>query len=225
MEGYNKFQPDTSLNEFLESLAPNPDSPCLAPISPDDLKSSFGDLSSLNFLSLFGSKIENLSCLKDLSQLIILDLSCNSIQEIKGLESLTQLTRLDLHSNYIRICLNLQNQQKLTKLDISNNLIADWEQVENLRGMLPELKELTICCNPIASKLSYRAIMYSHMHFLTLLDGEPYTQADKNRVEVDYKLLDTPVILEALKSQNKGVLESNDVTENSFDESVSGKEG
>ena len=98
-------------------------------------------------------------------------LSFNEIEDIEGLEACTSLSKLDLHNNFIRVIRNLEGKDKITYLDLTHNWIADWAQVEHIRVNCPNLKDLGMRCNPIATKKSYRAQMFTKLSYLNKLDG------------------------------------------------------
>lgn len=69
----------------------------------------------------------------------------------------------------------------------------------------PQLKELSLKCNPIAAKKSYRPTVFSRLASLIKLDGIALTEKDKERVKNDNILLTRDLIVEAFKgaSQSK----------------------
>jgi len=68
-----------------------------------------------------------------------------------------------LHNNFIRKITGLEGKDKLSFLDLTHNWLNDWEQVDSLKTMLPSLREFGMRCNPIATKKSYRAQVFTRL--------------------------------------------------------------
>jgi len=166
------------------------------------------NLQSITYLNLFNNKIRKIGGLFSLVNLKTLILSFNEIEEIENLENCKQLVKLDLHNNFIRQIKNLENNEKITFLDVTHNWISDWSQIDATRQLLPSLKELGMRCNPIATKKSYRANVFSRINYLHKLDGYSFSEKDKERVNNEVKPLDIQIVLDAVKDQSKGLFES-----------------
>ncbi|MCJ7777837.1 MAG: leucine-rich repeat domain-containing protein, partial [Sedimentisphaerales bacterium] len=84
-------------------------------------------------LSLWATKISDISCLKDLTNLTELYLGGNQIRYLSPIKGLTNLTKLDLSYNEITDISVLKGLTNLTTLDLSYNKI---------KNLPPELLEL-----------------------------------------------------------------------------------
>jgi len=54
---------------------------------------------------------------------------------------------------------------------------------------LPNLKDLGMRCNPLATKKSYRAHIFTKLPLLSKLDGLTFSEKDKERVNNEMKIL------------------------------------
>lgn len=165
------------------------------------------NLANITYLNLFNNKIKKIQGLSQLRNLKTLVLSFNEIEDIEDLQACSQLTKLDLHNNFIRQIKNLEGKDQMGYLDLTHNWIADWNQVEHIREYCPNLKELGLRCNPIATKQSYRAQVYKRMGHLSKLDGASYSDKDKERVENELRPLTIAMILDSVKDQRKNLFE------------------
>jgi hypothetical protein len=69
-----------------------------------------------------------------------------------------------------------------------------------MRLHCPGLKELSLKCNPISAKKSYRAVVFQRINTLIKLDGIALTDKDKERVKNDNVALTKDIIMESLKT-------------------------
>jgi internalin A len=102
-------------------------------------------LSNLTHLNLIDNQITDISFLQGLSKLTELSLSSNKITDYSFLQGLSKLTLLDLSSNQITDISFLQGLSKLTQLNLSYNQITD---ISFLQG-LSNLTELDLRSNQI----------------------------------------------------------------------------
>lgn len=116
------------------------------------------------------------------------------------------MKRLDLNHNFIRRIEGLDGKGALQNLNLTNNWISDINQIEHLRIHCPNLKELSLKCNPIAAKKSYRPTVFQRLLStgLAKLDGIAMSDKDKERVRSDNTLLTRDLVIEALKSGSGG---------------------
>ncbi len=130
------------------------------------------DFSQIVYLNLFSNRIKKIKNLNSLPNLNTLILSFNELEAIEGLTDCKLLKRLDLNHNFIRRIENLDNKSNLQSLNLTNNWISDIAQVEHLRLQCPQLRELSLKCNPIAAKKSYRTSIFTKLvGSLVKLDG------------------------------------------------------
>jgi hypothetical protein len=54
-------------------------------------------------------------------------------------------------------------------------------------------------CNPIATKKSYRAMVFTKLSYLNKLDNFSFSEKDKERVNNDMKTLTIQLIIESVK--------------------------
>lgn len=91
---------------------------------------------------------------------------------IEGLGECKVLKRLDLNHNFIRRIENLENKPNLQILNLTNNWISDIMMIEHLRINCPSLREVSLRCNPISAKKSYRPYVFNRLApNLIKLDG------------------------------------------------------
>jgi len=135
-------------------------------------------------------------------------LSFNEIEEIEGLDNCGNLLKLDLHNNLIRQIKNLEGKEKMSHLDLTYNWITDWYQIEHIKSNCPNLKELGMRCNPLASKKSYRAQIFTKLNYLQKLDGFSFSDKDKERVNDEMKVISISLIMDAVKDQRKGIFDA-----------------
>ncbi len=118
-------------------------------------------------LSLWATKISDISCLKDLSDLTELYLGGNQISDISPLEGMTNLTELCLYSNKISDISTLKNLTNLTKMDLKNNRISDISYLKGLTNLttmdlssnqISEIAPLKNLTNLITLDLGYNQI-------------------------------------------------------------------
>ena len=85
-------------------------------------------------------------------------------------------------------------------------------------------------CNPLASKKSYRAQIFTKLNYLQKLDGFSFSDKDKERVNDEMKVISISLIMDAVKDQRKGIFDasasdnnfSGERTEESGDEGAGG---
>jgi Leucine-rich repeat (LRR) protein len=159
------------------------------------------DYSLIVYLNLFSNRIKKIKGLDKLVNLNTLILSFNEIEQIEGLPSEGKaLKRLDLNHNFIRRIEGLEHKVNLQHLNLTNNWISDINQIEHLRLHCGStLKELSLKCNPIAAKKSYRPTVFSRLSILVKLDGIALTDKDKERVKNDHICLTREIVVDALK--------------------------
>ena len=109
-------------------------------------------LENIVYLNLFNNKIKKIEEMKGLVNLQTLILSFNEIDEINGLKNNTALKKLDLNHNFIKVIQNLDGLKDLTYLDLRHNWINEIDQVNHLAASCPDLRELGLKCNPLATK-------------------------------------------------------------------------
>lgn len=93
----------------------------------------------------------------------------------------------------------MDNKEKITYLDLTHNWINDWVQIEHIRSNCPNLKELGMRCNPIATKKSYRAQIFTKLSYLQKLDGMSFSDKDKETVNNETRTLTIQMVMEAVK--------------------------
>ena len=158
------------------------------------------DYSQIVYLNLFSNRIKKIKCLEKLVNLNTLILSFNEIEQIEGLPADSKsLKRLDLNHNFIRRIEGLEGKNSLQNLNLTNNWISDINQIEHLRIHCQQIRELSLKCNPIAAKNSYRATVFQRISGLVKLDGIALTDKDKERVKNDHIFLTKEIISEAIK--------------------------
>jgi Leucine-rich repeat (LRR) protein len=59
-------------------------------------------------------------------------------------------------------------------------------------------------CNPLATKKSYRAMIFTKLPFLQKLDGLSFSEKDKERVNSDSKIISVQMVMDSVKDQRKG---------------------
>lgn len=147
------------------------------------------DLNNITYLNLFNNKIKKINGMGGLYNLKTLILSFNEIEEIEQLERCQNLIKLDLHNNFIRQIKNLEGKEKLTFLDLTHNWISDWTQIEHIKSNVTNLKELGLKCNPISTKKTYRAQIFTKLNNLSKLDGSSISEKDQDLVDNEMKTL------------------------------------
>jgi small GTP-binding protein len=80
---------------------------------------------NLKKLSLYGTRLNDISFIKGLNKLTTLDLSYNKIEDISFIEELTHLTTLYLSGNQITEISFLKSLKNLKTLDLRNNKISE----------------------------------------------------------------------------------------------------
>lgn len=92
-------------------------------------------------------------------------------------------------------------------MNLTNNWISDINQIEHLRVYCGNLKELSLKCNPIAAKKSYRPTVFQRLACLVKLDGIALTDKDKERVKNEHTQLTREMVVEAIKgaAANKSI--------------------
>ena len=162
------------------------------------------DLERIIYLNLFNNKIKKIENLGGLVNLQTLILSFNEIEEIEGLSKNVNLRKLDLNHNFIRFIRNLDSLVNLTQLDLRHNWIADINCVDKIEQHCRSLTELGLKCNPMSSKKSYRAIVFSKMAILQKLDGKGLEEKEAgDNGEQGAKELSYDMIVDQLRSQKK----------------------
>ena len=162
------------------------------------------DLDRIIYLNLFNNKIKKIENLGGLVNLQTLILSFNEIEEIEGLSKNVNLRKLDLNHNFIRFIRNLDSLVNLTQLDLRHNWIADINCVDKIEQHCRSLTELGLKCNPMSSKKSYRAIVFSKMAILQKLDGKGLEEKEAgDSGEQGAKELSYDMIVDQLRSQKK----------------------
>jgi Leucine-rich repeat (LRR) protein len=63
-------------------------------------------------------------------------------------------------------------------------------------------------CNPIATKKSYRAQIFTKLPFLQKLDGLSFSEKDKERVNMESKILSVQMVMDSVKDQRKALIET-----------------
>jgi hypothetical protein len=158
------------------------------------------DFMQITYLNLFSNRIKKIKCLEKLLNLQTLILSFNEIEQIEGLPIEGRaLRRLDLNHNFIRRIEGLDSKAALQNLNLTNNWISDINQIEHLKTHCPQLRELSLKCNPIAAKKSYRPTVFQRISGLVKLDGIALTDKDKERVKNDHIVLTKDIISESIK--------------------------
>ena len=115
------------------------------------------------YLNLFNNKIKKIQGLEQMQNLKTLILSFNEIEDMDGIQNCNNLIKLDLHNNFIRTVRCLEGKDKVTSLDLTHNWISEWQQIEHIRLHCPNLKDLGLKCNPISTKKSYRAMVFTRI--------------------------------------------------------------
>ena len=110
-----------------------------------------------------------------------------------------------MHNNFIRSIINLEGKDKLSFLDMTHNWLSDWSSVTHIQQNCPALKELGLKCNPLTTKKSYRAQIFSTIECLSKLDGSVLSDKDKERVENESKVLSIETIMDCSKDYRKGM--------------------
>lgn len=112
-----------------------------------------------------------------------------------------------MNHNFIRRVEGLENKSGLQNLNLTNNWISDINQIEHLRVYCSNLKELSLKCNPIAAKKSYRPTVFQRLGCIVKLDGIALTDKDKERVKNEHTQLTREMVVEAIKgaAANKSV--------------------
>lgn len=64
-------------------------------------------------------------------------------------------------------------------------------------------------CNPLATKKSYRAHIFTKLPLLSKLDGLTFSEKDKERVNNEMKILSVQLVMDSVKDQRKGLFEVN----------------
>jgi hypothetical protein len=91
-----------------------------------------------------------------------------------------------LNHNFIRKIEGLENKANLQNINLTNNWISDINQIEHLKVFCSNIKELSLKCNPIAAKKSYRPTVFQRLSTLIKLDGIALTDKDKERVKNEH---------------------------------------
>jgi len=213
MENYYEFVEDdqNSAQAAIENSMP-PDIPLRSQL--EDMSESIiknicreNNVQNITYINMFNNKIKKITGLSNLVNLKTLILSFNEIEDIENLDNCVNLTKLDLHNNFIRQIRNLENKDKITFLDLTHNWINDWTQVEHIKANLSNLKDLGMRCNPLATKKSYRAHIFTKLPYLQKLDGLTFSEKDKERVNNEMKILSVQLVMESVKDQRKGLYE------------------
>ena len=84
-----------------------------------------------------------------------------------------------------------------------------------MKSHCPNLKELGMRCNPLASKKSYRAQIFTKLNYLQKLDGFSFSDKDKERVNDEMKVISISLIMDAVKDQRKGIFDAS-ASDNNF---------
>ena len=129
------------------------------------------NLSTITYLNLFNNRIRKIENLEELSALQTLVLSFNEIKKIEGLFYCKSLKRLELNHNFISKIEGLDNLKALKLLDLSNNWISNIADIKHLEQHALPVSELSLRCNPISAKKSYRSHVFMTIHTLVRLDG------------------------------------------------------
>ena len=152
------------------------------------------------YLNLFSNRIKKIKFLDKLVNLNTLILSFNEIEQIEGLPTDSKaLKRLDLNHNFIRRIEGLEGKASLQNLNLTNNWISDINQIEHLKIHCQQIRELSLKCNPIAAKNSYRPTVFQRISGLVKLDGIALTDKDKERVKNDHIVLTREIITDPIK--------------------------
>ena len=108
-----------------------------------------------------------------------------------------------MNHNYLRKIEGLECKSFLQLLNLKNNWIQDINNLDHLRAQCTSLRELSLKCNPISAKKSYRASVFSKLSSLLKLDDIAITDKDKDRVKNDFIVLNTQIIMDTMKVQVK----------------------
>ena len=183
-------------------------------------------MQNITYLNLFHNKIKKINGLANLTKLKTLILSFNEIENMEGLENCNNLVKLDLHNNFIRHIKNLEGKDKITYLDLTHNWINEWGQIEHIRVNCPNLKDLGMRCNPVATKKNYRALIFSQISYLNKLDGYVFSDKDQENIKDEQKVLSVQMIFEKIKDQRKNLFDKgNDSEGEEGEDHPHGKDG
>ena len=127
-------------------------------------------------------------------------LSFNEIEEIEGLNHNVKLEKLDLNHNFIRTIQNLQGLAQLTSLDLRSNWLTELQQIEHIEQHCMKLQELGLKCNPMANKQSYRIQVFKKLPQIKKLDGQNFSERDKESSDRGARELSLNIIVENLKN-------------------------
>jgi hypothetical protein len=113
-----------------------------------------------------------------------------------------------LHNNFIRRVANLDGKTGITHLDLTHNWIAEWQNVDAIAASCPNVKELGLRCNPLATKKTYRAQVFRRLTNLVRLDTAQMSDNDREMMVTDeLRPLTSEMIFNAVKDQRKSFFE------------------
>ena len=133
----------------------------------------------ITLLRMEDNGLRTLAHLEKLERLQALFLHANRIAEFWDIEKLSHLPhlmevclkRLELNHNFISKIEGLDNLKALKLLDLSNNWISNIADIKHLEQHALPVSELSLRCNPISAKKSYRSHVFMTIHTLVRLDG------------------------------------------------------
>jgi len=184
LDNYNEFVEDENNPKAVVEENMPPDIPLRTQLDVMEEKiiknlCKENNVQNITYLNLFNNKIKKINGLSNMTKLKTLILSFNEIEEIEGLENCNNLTKLDLHNNFIRQIKHLDGKEKIIYLDLTHNWIHDWSQIDHIKTNCPNLVDLGMRCNPIATKKAYRSMIFMRLGYLNKLDGYSFSEKDK----------------------------------------------
>ena len=85
-------------------------------------------------------------------------------------------------------------------LDLRSNWITESSSIDHIEQYLVKLQELGLKCNPMANKQSYRSQIFKKIPHLKKLDGQSFSDRDKESGERGGRELTQAIIIENLKA-------------------------
>lgn len=140
--------------------------------------------SSIVKLNLSHNDLPRLNGLCDLVHLKELNVSFNKLTNLTGLHSRIPLKVLSAEYNGIQHTLGIDEMTSLEVLSLSHNQIKDADELHFLPSC-PSLRELTLTENPVARHKAYRAVVRQLQPQVQLLDGEPVTIEQEEKMDKD----------------------------------------
>jgi len=158
------------------------------------------DMPMLSYLILDSNQLTTLPSLERCTQLKTIEARENQLTTTAGIESLANLeeahfatnaitefvlgpapalTKLNLSGNQITTLQALaSNASNLEELDLGTNTVASVGELNHLSG-LKQLRTLVLTENPVAGVDKYRNFVHAILPQLETLDGEPYSEEDR----------------------------------------------